>query len=112
MVTSLDITNVSISDVDAGDGEMEVEMFASTGLLSIESVSATKLTFPGRVTINGTETGGPYMTKKMIFTGKLKDINFALATLKYTSVSILSERERAIAYMESTVVIVTVIFIS
>ena len=25
------------------------------------------------------------MTKKMIFTGKLKDINFALATLKYTS---------------------------
>jgi hypothetical protein len=52
------------------------------------------------------------MTKKMILTGKLKDINFALATLKYTSVSILSERERAIAYMESTVVIVTVIFIS
>jgi len=82
---TLDLTNVSISDVDAGDGELEVEMYAATGRLSIESESATRLTFPGRLTINGTETGGPYMTSRMVFTGILKDINFALSTLQYTS---------------------------
>jgi len=45
---ALDVRGVSVSDVDAGDGEMEVELVCGAGLLSIGEGEARALTFPGK----------------------------------------------------------------
>jgi hypothetical protein len=45
---ALDVRGVSVSDVDAGDGEMEVELACGAGLLSIGEGEARALTFPGK----------------------------------------------------------------
>jgi RHS repeat-associated protein len=68
----LSISGVSIADVDAGSGEIRLNLSVAHGTLAL---STTGLTFE-----NGTASGDATLE----FTGSLTDVNAAIATLVYT----------------------------
>ncbi len=70
--TSLAISGISVSDVDAASGALQVTLEVSNGALTLGDI--TGLTF---------STGDGTADASLVFTGSLSDINSALATLSY-----------------------------
>ncbi len=69
--TSMNITGVSVADVDAGTNLVEITLTATIGKVTL--ASTTGLTF----------TSGANNSSSMVFTGTLTNVNTALATLTY-----------------------------
>ena len=76
---------VQVLDVDAGNSEVEITITSASGTLSISSSSFTeRLTFIGLTVVEGLQKNDSVDARQMRFSGKLFDINEALARLRYT----------------------------
>merc|ERR1711871_315854 len=74
-----------VVDVDAANGEMEVTITSASGMVSISSSSSTeRLTFIGLTVVEGLQKNDSVDARQMRFSGKLFDINQAIAGLRYT----------------------------
>jgi ELWxxDGT repeat protein/VCBS repeat-containing protein len=71
--TNLRITGVSISDVDAGSGNVTVNLSAGNGTLSLTSITGLSFT-----------SGNGNQNTNMVFSGTLAAVNSALNSLVYT----------------------------
>ena len=74
------IHNISISDIDAENGEVGVMVESGSGMLSVDSDAISRCTLVGLTVVEGLVSDA-VQAKRTNFTGKLADVNNALKGL-------------------------------